>query len=79
MLERDLIRLRVHERGTGETLACGSGACAAAVVGQRLGLLGERVRVRLPGGELVIHWSGAEQPVWMTGPAVRVFDGEIEL
>ncbi len=76
---RDEIRLRVFERGAGETLACGTGACAAVVVGQRQGLLDERVRVRLPGGELVIQWGGAGQPVWMTGPAVRVFDGEIEL
>ncbi len=79
VLGRDSIRLRVYERGAGETLACGTGACAAVAVGRRQGRLDERVRVRLPGGELVIHWSGAGQPVWMTGPAARVFDGEIEL
>jgi len=79
VLARDHIRLRVYERGTGETLACGTGACAAAVVGRRQGLLDGRVRVSLPGGDLVIQWAGNGEPVWMTGPAVRVFDGEIEL
>ena len=73
------IRLRVYERGAGETLACGTGACAAVVVGRRLGLLAERVRVSLPGGDLQIHWAGDDQPVWMTGPAVTVFTGEIQL
>jgi len=76
---RDLIRLRVFERGTGETLACGTGACAAVAVGRRRGWLDPRVRVVLPGGELVINWPGADQPVWMSGPAERVFDGEIDL
>jgi diaminopimelate epimerase len=73
------VRLRVFERGAGETLACGTGACAAVAVGRRLGLLGERVRVALPGGDLVIEWPGESRPVWMTGPAVSVFEGEIEL
>jgi diaminopimelate epimerase len=73
------IRLRVHERGAGETLACGTGACAATVVGRRMGLLDPRVTVSLPGGNLVIDWKGDGEPVWMTGPAVRVFEGEIEL
>jgi diaminopimelate epimerase len=76
---RDAIDLRVFERGSGETLACGTGACAAVAVGRRLGLLDERVRVRLPGGELVISWHGDDEPVWMSGPATRVFDGSIEL
>ncbi len=73
------IRLRVFERGTGETLACGTGACAAVVVGRVQGLLAERVRVTLPGGQLIIAWAGPGEPLWMTGPAVRVFEGEIEL
>jgi diaminopimelate epimerase len=72
-------RLRVWERGAGETLACGTGACAAVVAGRRWGLLDARVAVSLPGGTLVIQWPGAGQPVQMTGPAARVFDGEIDL
>ncbi len=73
------IRLRVYERGAGETLACGTGACAAVAVGHRQGLLESKVLVSLPGGDLVVQWDGGESPVWMTGPATRVFDGEIEL
>jgi diaminopimelate epimerase len=73
------IRLRVYERGTGETLACGSGACAAVAVGHEQGLLDSRVSVRLRGGELVISWQGKGNPIWMTGPAERVYEGEIEL
>jgi len=73
------IRLRVYERGTGETLACGTGACAAAVAGIRQGWLKSPVSVHTRGGDLVIEWAGAGQPVYMTGPAVTVFDGEIEL
>jgi diaminopimelate epimerase len=73
------IRLRVYERGTGETLACGSGACAAVAIGHEQGLLDSRVAVRLPGGELVISWQGKGNPIWMTGPAARVYEGEIEL
>jgi len=76
---RNDIRLRVHERGTGETRACGSGACAAVVAGRLLGLLDERVSVTLPGGTLVIEWNGKDGPVWMTGPATRVFEGTIDL
>ncbi len=81
VVERDRIALRVHERGSGETLACGTGACAAAVSGMLRGLLDEQVRVRLPGGELVIRWDHRSPgaPVWMTGPASRVFEGEIRL
>jgi diaminopimelate epimerase len=79
VLEPDHIRLRVFERGVGETLACGTGACAAVAVGRRLGLLAERVRVSLPGGDLVIEWSHEPRPLWMTGPAVSVFEGEIDL
>jgi diaminopimelate epimerase len=79
ILGRDHIRLRVFERGSGETLACGTGACAAAVVGRRRGLLDDRVRVSLPGGDLVIEWRSKSRPVWMTGPAVSVYQGEIDL
>ena len=77
VLARDAIRLRVWERGAGETLACGTGACAAVVTGIQRGLLDSSVRVQTRGGELRIHWSG--QSVTMTGPAVTVFHGEIEL
>jgi len=73
------IRLRVFERGAGETLACGSGACAAVVAGRQQGLLDERVLVELPGGSLFIQWSGEGHNVMMTGPAVHVFEGELEL
>ena len=73
------IRLRVYERGTGETLACGTGACAAVVSGRLRALVQPRVRVSLPGGDLVIEWTGEGGPVVMTGPAQRVFDGEIDL
>jgi len=78
VLAPDQIRLRVYERGAGETLACGTGACAAVVSGRLRGLLGPRVRVSLPGGILVIEWRGLPHPVRMTGPAERVFEGEIE-
>ncbi len=77
--DRQHIDLRVFERGTGETLACGTGACAAVVYGRLRGLLDERVEVRLPGGSLVVSWYGPDEPVWMTGPAVTVFDGQIDL
>lgn len=73
------IRLRVFERGVGETLACGTGACAAVVAGRLRGLLDESVRVSLPGGDLQIRWPGEGQPVWMTGPATTVFEGRINL
>lgn len=73
------IRLRVFERGSGETLACGTGACAAAVVGIRRGWLQSPVQVSLPGGELTIEWAGDGQPVLMTGPATTVFRGQVRL
>lgn len=73
------IKLRVFERGSGETLACGSGACAAVVAGIALGHLKSPVRVTMRGGELNIAWAGREQPVMMTGPAETVFEGEINL
>ncbi|MGH8496179.1 MAG: diaminopimelate epimerase [Gammaproteobacteria bacterium] len=73
------IRLRVHERGTGETRACGTGACAAVAVGRRHGVLGEDVAVDLPGGRLAIHWAGPGEPIWMTGPAEKSFEGTVDL
>ncbi len=79
VVNRGHIRLRVHERGTGETLACGTGACAAVAVGHRHGLLDPHVRVDLPGGRLDIDWAGDGQPIWLTGPATLVFEGHIEL
>ncbi|QDQ26758.1 diaminopimelate epimerase [Chitinimonas arctica] len=79
VLNRGEIRLRVYERGAGETLACGTGACAAVVSGIRRQLLDHSVKVHTHGGELAIRWQGEGHPVWMTGPAVTVFEGEIEL
>jgi diaminopimelate epimerase len=76
---RDRIRLRVFERGAGETLACGTGACAAVVAGIRFGWLDARVDVSTRGGTLTIEWHGNNHPVWMTGPAETVFEGAIEL
>ncbi|MEY6433702.1 diaminopimelate epimerase [Thioalkalicoccus limnaeus] len=77
VLATDRARLRVFERGVGETLACGSGACAAVVCGRQWGLLGERVQIELPGGELTIEWPGGDTSIGMIGPATRVFDGEL--
>ena len=79
VLDRGRIKLRVWERGAGETLACGTGACAAVVAGIRLGRLNARVDVQTRGGLLTIEWAGGDAPVYMTGPAVTVFEGEIEL
>jgi diaminopimelate epimerase len=73
------IKLRVFERGVGETQACGTGACAAVVVGRKWGLLQERVNVNLPGGQLMVQWAGEGEPVWMTGPAESVFEGRISI
>ncbi len=73
------IRLRVFERGTGETMACGTGACAAVVCGQLQGLLGREVRVSLPGGDLMIEWGGGSESVQMSGPAATVYEGKISL
>lgn len=73
------VALRVFERGVGETQACGTGACAAVVVGRQMGLLDDTVEVRLPGGVLEIRWQGPGYPVWMRGPAVTVFEGTIDL
>jgi diaminopimelate epimerase len=78
VVDRGHIRLRVFERGAGETLACGSGACAAVVSGIERGWLDSPVAVDLSGGRLNIAWAGRDQPVWMSGPAVSVFEGRIE-
>ena len=79
IVNREHINLRVYERGAGETLSCGTGACAAVVAGITRGLLDSRVTVSTTGGNLSICWEGDNNPVWMTGPTVSVFDGEIEL
>ncbi len=79
VMSRHTIRLRVFERGVGETQACGTGACAAMVAGVIQGWLDNQVRVILPGGELTIHWQGKDQPLFMIGPASRVFEGTLEL
>lgn len=79
IIDRGRIRLRVYERGVGETLACGSGACAAAVAGIQLGKLDNRVQVEVQGGLLSVTWRGEGEPVWMSGPAETVFEGQISL
>ncbi len=79
VVARNHVKLRVYERGVGETLACGSGACAAVVAGIRRGLLDSPVRVSARGGELSIAWEGGDAPVYLSGPAVTVFEGEITL
>jgi diaminopimelate epimerase len=79
VVSRSEVRLRVHERDAGETLACGTGACAAVVAGIRLGWLARRVEVHARGGDLLIEWPAADATVLMTGPAETVFHGEIEL
>ena len=79
VVDRDEIKLRVYERGVGETLACGTGACAAVVCGIKLGVLDHSVKVVLSGGELRIDWAGDNEPVRLTGPAKTVFHGQIRL
>jgi diaminopimelate epimerase len=73
------VRLRVHERGAGETPACGTGACAAVAVGRRAGLLDAEVEVDVPGGRLRVQWEGPGQPVWLTGPAETSYEGQVSL
>jgi diaminopimelate epimerase len=79
VLDPEHVALRVYERGVGETRACGTGACAAVVVGRRAGWLAERVTVSLPGGELQVRWEGPGTAVWLTGEAVTVFEGTVEI
>jgi diaminopimelate epimerase len=79
IISKHHIKLRVYERGSGETLACGTGACAAVVAGHIQGLLNDSVKVSLPGGDLLIHWAGGENPVMMTGPTATVFTGKITI
>jgi diaminopimelate epimerase len=79
IVNRGHIRLRVFERGVGETLACGTGACAAVAVGCRLELLDSEVRVDLPGGTAKVSWAGPGQHLWLTGPATTVFTGSIDI
>ena len=79
VVDRESFKLRVFERGVGETLACGSGACAAVVIGRNQGTLDETVTVELRGGDLVVKWAGEGSPVYLTGPATQVFLGEIDL
>jgi diaminopimelate epimerase len=79
IVDRTRIRLRVYERGAGETLACGTGACAAVAVGRMRGLLDSEVRVELPGGTAMVTWPGIGQPMWLTGPATKVFTGSIDI
>ena len=79
VVSMEYIKLRVYERGAAETLACGSGACAAVVIGQMQKKLNRQVLVDLPGGQLKVYWKGPGNSVKMTGPAVHVFDGQINL
>jgi diaminopimelate epimerase len=79
IVDRGHIRLRVFERGAGETLACGTGACAAVAVGRLHGLLDAKVRVDLPGGSAMVSWAAAGEPIWLTGPATTVFTGSIDI
>jgi len=79
IIDRTTIDLRVHERGVGETQACGTGACAAMVAGHRLGALDSKVTVRLPGGQVVVSWRGGKKPVWLTGTAELISEGTVEL
>lgn len=79
VVDRGCVRLRVYERGAGETLACGTGACAAVAVGRRRGLLDPEVRVQVRGGELRVNWDGPGQSIWLTGPAEIAFEGRVEL
>jgi diaminopimelate epimerase len=79
VVDRRRIKLRVHERGVGETQACGTGACAAVAFGARRELLDSEVRVDLPGGSAIVSWSGPGQHIWLTGPATQVFTGSIDI
>jgi diaminopimelate epimerase len=79
VVSRNHIRLRVFERGAGETQACGTGACAAVAVGRRWGLLDSEVLVEAPGGRMTVRWNGPGEHLWLTGPAIQVYEGTIDL
>jgi len=79
IIDRNTIKLRVFERGVGETKACGTGACAAVVVGQQIGLLDTNVTTQLTGGNLAIQWQGPGHHLFMDGPAAHVYEGQIKL
>jgi len=79
IVDQSSIRLRVYERGAGETLACGTGACAAVAVGRRRGMLGKDVQVNVRGGELRVNWEGLGEHIWLTGPAEVSFEGHVEV
>lgn len=79
IVDRARVRLRVYERGVGETLACGTGACAAVAFARRQGLIDRDVSVRARGGELRVNWDGPEEPIWLTGPAEFAFEGSVEI
>jgi diaminopimelate epimerase len=79
ILARAEVRLRVYERGAGETRSCGTGACAAVAVGRRRGLLDARVRVATRGGELQVDWQGPGESIWLTGPTQISFEGHVEV
>ncbi len=79
VIDANHIRLRVYERGAGETMACGTGACAAVAVGRNLGLLGAEVEVHVPGGRLGVHWEGAGTRIWLAGPAVVAYTGLVDI
>ncbi len=75
----DHVRLRVFERGVGETRACGTGACAAVAIGRRHGPLVEEVNVDVPGGRMIVRWPGPGESIWLTGPAETAFEGQVEV
>ena len=79
VLGPERIRLRVFERGVGETRACGTGACAAVAVGRRQDVLGEHVSVDMPGGRVTVQWAGPGEQIWLTGPAETAFEGQVEI
>jgi len=79
VVARDAVRLRVYERGAGETLSCGTGACAAVAVARRRGLLDQQVRVGVRGGELQVNWGGPGEPIWLSGPTEISFEGHVEV
>ena len=79
VVDANHVRLRVYERGVGETRACGTGACAAMIIGRKLGKLADEVAVDLPGGRVTVRWEGPGSVVWLTGEAVTVFEGTVQV